>query len=62
MREPSRRCLTPDEYADERKVSVRTVYRLIKAGKLPAERVGSQWRIWIRMTTGDNSANSYQTD
>ena len=43
-----RRCLTPDEYAIERKVSVRTVYRLIKAGKLPAERVGSQWRIWMR--------------
>lgn len=42
-----RRCLTPEEYATERKVSVRTVYRLIKLGALPAERVGSQWRIWL---------------
>jgi len=57
----TRRCLTPDEYASERKVSTRTVYRLIKAGKIPAERVGTQWRIWIadpRRTTGDNHANS----
>ena len=56
-----RRCLTPDEYAIERKVSTRTVYRLIKAGKIPAERVGTQWRIWIvdpRRTMGDNHANS----
>lgn len=42
-----RRCLTPDEYALERKVSLKTVYRLIKRGKLPAERVGQQWRIWL---------------
>lgn len=48
--EPSaRRCLTPDEYADERRISTRTVYRLIHDGKLPAERVGSQWRIWLRI-------------
>lgn len=42
-----RRCLTPEEYADERKVSRKTVYRLIKAGKIPAQRVGHQWRIWL---------------
>jgi excisionase family DNA binding protein len=51
------RCLTPDEYALERKVSTRTVYRLIKSGKLKAERVGSQWRIWLgRRTTSDTAA------
>jgi len=48
MSEPYRRCLTPDEYARERKVSTRTIYRLIHSGKLKAERVGSQWRIWLR--------------
>jgi excisionase family DNA binding protein len=57
-----RRCYTPDEYAKDRKVSVRTVYRLIKSGKIPAERVGSQWRIWMRaghdMTTAPNSNTS----
>ena len=60
-----RRCYTPDEYADKVRVSVRTVYRLIKAGKLSAERVGMQWRIYDvdyntgqRRTTHDNAANS----
>lgn len=42
-----RRCLTPEEYATERRVSLKTVYRLIKAHKVPAERVGQQWRIWV---------------
>ena len=42
-----RRCLTPEEYATERRVSLRTVYRLIAAGTIPAERVGHQWRIWL---------------
>ncbi len=41
------RCVTPDEYAAERRISIKTVYRLIKARKVPAERVGSQWRIWL---------------
>ena len=52
-----RRCLTPEEYAIERKVSTRTVYRLIKRGSLKAEKVGKQWRIWLgRRTAGDSSA------
>lgn len=41
------RCLTPEEFARERRVSLKTVYRLIKARKVPAERVGNQWRIWL---------------
>lgn len=43
-----RRCLTPDEYALEHKVSRKTVYRLISRGIIPAERIGQQWRIWVR--------------
>jgi excisionase family DNA binding protein len=42
-----RRCLTPEEYATERRVSLKTVYRQIKAHTLPAERIGRQWRIWV---------------
>lgn len=54
-----RRCLTPEEYAIERRVSTRTVYRLIKSGQVKAERVGAQWRIWLsRKTTSDTSASA----
>jgi excisionase family DNA binding protein len=51
------RCLTPAEYAGERRVSVRTVYRLIYAGRIPAERVGHQWRIWVgpKLRTGQHA-------
>jgi excisionase family DNA binding protein len=51
-----RRCLTPEEYARERKVSTRTVYRLIKAGTVKAERVGKQWRIWLSRRTADDTS------
>lgn len=36
--------LTTDEVLDYLQVNLRTVYRLINAGKLPAVRVGRQWR------------------
>jgi excisionase family DNA binding protein len=36
---------TPEEFADRLRVSVRTVYRQIKAGTLKAERIGRQYRI-----------------
>lgn len=36
--------LTTEEVLDYLQVHPRTVYRLIKAGKLPAVRVGRQWR------------------
>jgi excisionase family DNA binding protein len=36
--------LTTDEVLDYLQVNLRTVYRLIKAGTLPAVRVGRQWR------------------
>lgn len=37
--------LTTDEVLNYLKVTSRTIYRLIKAGELPAIRVGRQWRI-----------------
>lgn len=37
--------LTIDEVLNYLKVKSRTIYRLIKAGELPAVRVGRQWRI-----------------
>ncbi|MCH7747760.1 MAG: response regulator [Acidobacteria bacterium] len=36
--------LTTDEVLEYLQVNLRTVYRLIKAGKIPAVRVGRQWR------------------
>ncbi|HJO39113.1 MAG: helix-turn-helix domain-containing protein [Vicinamibacterales bacterium] len=36
--------LTTEEVLAYLKVNLRTVYRLIKAGKIPAVRVGRQWR------------------
>jgi excisionase family DNA binding protein len=36
--------LTTDEVLDYLHLNLKTVYRLIKAGKLPAVRVGRQWR------------------
>ena len=36
--------LTTDEVLEYLRVNLRTVYRLIKAGKIPAVRVGRQWR------------------
>jgi excisionase family DNA binding protein len=47
--------LTTEEVLDYLHVNLRTVYRLIKAGKIPAVRVGRQWRfrkvdldIWLQ--------------
>jgi excisionase family DNA binding protein len=50
-----RRCLTPEEFACERRISVRTVYRLIDRKDIPAERVGRQWRIWVTRSTRHNT-------
>ena len=36
--------LTTEEVLEDLQVNLRTVYRLIKAGKIPAVRVGRQWR------------------
>lgn len=42
------RLLTTEEVLDRLQLNIRTVYRLIKAGKLPAVRVGRQWRFRSR--------------
>ncbi len=39
------RLLTPNEVAELLRVSAMTVYRLIKAGDLPAARIGKSFRI-----------------
>lgn len=39
------RLLTPAEVAEQLRVSAMTVYRLIKAGELPAARIGKSYRI-----------------
>src|SRR5256886_3131473 len=40
--------LTTEEVLEYLQVNLRTVYRLIKAGKIPAVRVGRQWRFPTR--------------
>jgi excisionase family DNA binding protein len=40
--------LTTEEVLEYLQVNLRTVYRLIKAGKIPAVRVGRQWRFGKR--------------
>ena len=42
---PRPRLLTPNEVAEALRVSSMTVYRLIKAGDLPAARIGRSFRI-----------------
>ena len=48
--------LTTEEVLAYLQVNLRTVYRLIKAGKIPAVRVGRQWR--FRKRDIDNWLNS----
>jgi excisionase family DNA binding protein len=40
--------LTTEEVMDYLQVNLRTVYRLIKAGRIPAVRIGRQWRFQKR--------------
>lgn len=54
--------LTTDEVLAYLKVNLRTVYRLVEAGKLPAVRVGRQWRFrrrdidtWLDQTPPDTA-------
>src|SRR5215470_8254415 len=60
--------LTTEEVLEYLQVNLRTVYRLIKAGKIPAVRVGRQWRFrkrdidaWLdtqRSRTGSRQSTS----
>ncbi len=51
--------LTTEEVLEYLQVNLRTVYRLIQAGKLPAVRVGRQWR--FRKTDIDSWLDSQHT-
>lgn len=62
---PAEAFLTTEEVLEYLQVNLRTVYRLIDAGKLPAVRVGRQWRFrrsdidgWLdaQRSTGRNDA------
>ena len=53
--------LTPTEVIAYLRVDVRTVYRLMRTGDLPAMRVGRQWRVrrtdldsWLRRGTPEH--------
>jgi len=59
--------LTTEEVLEYLNVNLRTVYRLIKAGKIPAVRVGRQWRFsksdideWLARQTAADSGDSEQ--
>ena len=51
--------LTTEEVLEYLQVNLRTVYRLIKAGKIPAVRVGRQWR--FRKRDIDNWLDTQRT-
>src|SRR5215467_1896007 len=53
--------LTTEEVLEYLQVNLRTVYRLVKAGKIPAVRIGRQWRfrrkdldVWLRTVRSSN--------
>ena len=48
--------LTTEEVLEYLQVNLRTVYRLIKAGKIPAVRVVRQWRFRKRDARNDAAA------
>ena len=55
--------LTTEEVLDYLHVNVRTIYRLIRAGKIPAVRIGRQWRfrrkdldVWLRTVRSSGDA------
>jgi excisionase family DNA binding protein len=57
--------LTTEEVLEYLQVNLRTVYRLIKAGKIPAVRVGRQWRFrkrdidaWLDSQRGPRAARA----
>src|ERR1700741_1738584 len=57
--------LTTEEVLDYLQVNLRTVYRLVKAGKIPAVRVGRQWRFpkrdidrWLNLSNSDTVAGA----
>jgi excisionase family DNA binding protein len=58
--------LTTEEVLEYLQVNLRTVYRLIKAGKIPAVRVGRQWRfrkrdidVWLEGQRSQSTAHAF---
>jgi excisionase family DNA binding protein len=61
--------LTTEEVLDYLNLNLKTVYRLVKAGKLPAIRVGRQWRFrkndidaWLQHGPGTEPATKAASD
>ena len=42
---PDNETLTPEEAAEMLRVNPQTVYRALRAGKMPGAKIGAQWRI-----------------
>ena len=56
--------MTVDEVADYLRVTEKTIYRLLKRGKIPATKVGNQWRFdktlideWLQRSSVGAKAN-----
>jgi len=65
MAENKKKYLTIQEVAQQLGVHETTIYRLANHGKLPAFKIGSQWRFdsglldnWVKEQAGETLANS----
>jgi excisionase family DNA binding protein len=59
------RLLTVQEVATYLAVNERTIYRLVKEGRMPAFRVGGQWRFKLDLIDGwmrQEQADKYRHD
>lgn len=61
--------LTASEVAEHLRLHIETVYRLARQGKLPAVKVGEQWRFseatirqWLTGNTGPHLPHSVQEE
>jgi len=44
MKEPSALVLTIDELAEYLRISKSTIYKLVRSGKIPGQKIGRHWR------------------
>lgn len=63
------RMMTVDEVADYLRVTKKTIYRLLVRGKIPATKVGNQWRFsrkaidrWLQKSSVESRANVLVVD
>ena len=61
--------MTLEEVADYLRVTKKTIYRLLRQGKIPATKVGRQWRFkkasideWLRRKPAGTDANILVVD